>query len=125
MKRDVKSGIMMRGSIDIPDTTGPNSLEWRKRRDDALSIIIRNPAMEAIWDSDIVPDNATYMVHALLAEKIVAGEITNDDADLLRAARRVSPEAVLTTGDLARLHYGEPLEFGSKEWFDNQEEISF
>ena len=37
-----------------------NSLYWRSELTRAMEIIIANPAMEAVWDSDLVPNHTTY-----------------------------------------------------------------
>jgi hypothetical protein len=71
----------MRGGFDMPLDMNPNhrnSNYWIARRNAAMRIILAHPEMEAIWDSEIVPMIAPVMVHALLAEKIVSGEITLD-----------------------------------------------
>lgn len=53
-----------------------NHLYWRNRLTRAMEIILAHPEMEAVWDSDLVPDHTTYKAHALLAEQIVRGELT-------------------------------------------------
>jgi hypothetical protein len=71
----------MRFGFDLPMDMNPNhrnSDYWVARRTAAMQIILAHPEMEAIWDSEIVPMIAPVMVHALLAEKIVSGEITLD-----------------------------------------------
>jgi hypothetical protein len=75
----------MRFGFDLPMDMNPNhrnSDYWVARRTAAMKIILANPDMEAIWDSEIVPMIATVMIHALLAEKIVSGEITQTDAGI-------------------------------------------
>lgn len=52
-----------------------NSMHWYQRLNDAMTIIVQNPEMLSVWDSEIIPDRAYVMVHALLAEKIVSGEL--------------------------------------------------
>ena len=61
-----------RGKVDMPEDE--SGAYWIKRLEIAMAIINVNPAMLEVWDSDLVPDHATYKAHALLAEKIVKGE---------------------------------------------------
>lgn len=67
-----------KGGIEYPIDMNPNhenSDYWIKRLYNAMTIILANPKMESVWDSELVPDKASYMVHALLAEKIACGKI--------------------------------------------------
>lgn len=68
----------------------PNSLYWIKRLDTAMDVILDNPEMEKFWNSPVIPDTAHVMVHALLAEKIVSGEITSPEVSAAAVVPSVS-----------------------------------
>jgi hypothetical protein len=59
----------------IEEMNIPNSDYWKTRLDNAMEVITSRPELEEVWDSDLVPDHTDYMTHALLAEKIVSGEL--------------------------------------------------
>lgn len=60
-----------RFGVKFADANDDNSLPWRERRDRALSLLTKSPTAVKIWESDFVPDKASYKEHALLAEHIL------------------------------------------------------
>jgi hypothetical protein len=72
-KRDIREYVEM--------VSNPNGEYWKARLQRAFDQIVTNPSLADVWESDLVPAHTTYQEHAILAEKIVSGELTLDDAN--------------------------------------------
>ena len=66
-RRDVR-----RFHVSVPYDTEPepNGVYWREKLDAALAEIVKNDALVMIWDSELVPQEATYKDHALIAMRL-------------------------------------------------------
>lgn len=69
-KRDIREYVAM--------VSNPNGEYWKTRLQRAFDKIVENPEWADVWDSDLVPQHTTYQDHALLAEKIISGELKLD-----------------------------------------------
>jgi hypothetical protein len=52
-----------------------NSHYWQGRLAKAMRKILADKRLEAIWDSELVPEKSTFQTHAFLAESILRGEL--------------------------------------------------
>jgi len=118
-----------RGGIEYPIDLNPNHVNsdyWKDRLYNAMQIITKNPNMEKVWDSEIVPVRASVMLHALLAEKIVSGDLSKvarfmDAPDW--QARAEDDAADIGTHTI--ISGGEVVEFGSKQWYNGIAPIEY
>ena len=65
------------GKVSVPYRADPepNDQYWQDKLNEAKDKIAADPALVAVWESDIVPAKATYRDHFELAKKIINGEI--------------------------------------------------
>ena len=65
------------GNVSVPHRADPepNDPYWQDKLNEAKDKIAADPALVAVWESDIVPAKATYRDHFELAKKIIDGEI--------------------------------------------------
>lgn len=95
MTRQYKTSAMTyrpskRFHVDLPYPTEPehNSQYWQDKLSAAMDEIIKNDDLVAIWDSPIVPQNATYKEHAEIALGLL-----REDAEQLRILDAITTEA--------------------------------
>lgn len=50
----------------------PNSQYWVARFTTAITELLEHATLEALWDSELVPDNATYKRHCQMAEALLS-----------------------------------------------------
>lgn len=80
MSRYRKMGMSAKawfGKVEVPYTSDPepNDPYWQEKLTYVMVTVCGDPALLAVWESDLVPDYATYREHYELAAKIVRGEL--------------------------------------------------
>ena len=57
-------------SVPYPTEPPPNDQYWKDKFNTAFEVIVNNPILSTIWDSDLVPSTGTAKDYALLALRL-------------------------------------------------------